>query len=212
LPLYPKTTTTETPPTNKPNLRRQQTGCLGCASGKNAGPRNIFGTKYGQNLAAVQIAREKRRNDKWSAPDLPPPQAAASDEEESPQQQQPYQPQQHHNNDDDNVDVDDDASTDVEEEANEEEDDDFGPSPAAGIWAGSQKLVQESEKIANDDDGPDDNNNNGNNNNIDNDPEGEAETDHDDDGDGDEQENAENDTHDNEDQIAPPATKKTRVD
>jgi bud site selection protein 31 len=33
---------------------------MGCASGKGAGPRNIFGNKYGQNLAAVQIAREKR--------------------------------------------------------------------------------------------------------------------------------------------------------
>lgn len=36
------------------------TGCLGCASGKGAAPKNIFGNKYGQNLAAVQIAREKR--------------------------------------------------------------------------------------------------------------------------------------------------------
>ena len=36
------------------------TGCMGCASGMGAGPKNIFGNKYGQNLAAVQIAREKR--------------------------------------------------------------------------------------------------------------------------------------------------------
>ena len=36
------------------------TGCLGCASGKGAAAKNIFGNKYGQNLAAVQIAREKR--------------------------------------------------------------------------------------------------------------------------------------------------------
>lgn len=35
------------------------TGCLGCASGNNS-INNIFGNKYGQNLAAVQIAREKR--------------------------------------------------------------------------------------------------------------------------------------------------------
>jgi bud site selection protein 31 len=32
---------------------------LGCASGK-AGFRNIFGNKYGQYLAEVQVAREKR--------------------------------------------------------------------------------------------------------------------------------------------------------
>merc|ERR1719162_159061 len=36
------------------------TGCLGCASGKGSGAKNVFGNKYGQNLAAVQIAREKR--------------------------------------------------------------------------------------------------------------------------------------------------------
>jgi bud site selection protein 31 len=40
--------------------RDPTTGCLGCASGKGAGPRNIFGNKYGQYLAAVQIAREER--------------------------------------------------------------------------------------------------------------------------------------------------------
>ena len=33
-------------------------GCRGCASGK-AGYKNIFGNKYGQYLAAIQIAREE---------------------------------------------------------------------------------------------------------------------------------------------------------
>eukprot|EP00934_Nitzschia_sp_Nitz4_P001816 Nitzschia sp. Nitz4//scaffold200_size39268//9127//10299//NITZ4_007612-RA/size39268-processed-gene-0.56-mRNA-1//-1//CDS//3329541274//1816//frame0 len=42
------------------NAQDPTTGCLGCASGKGAGPRNIFGNKYGQYLAAVQIAREER--------------------------------------------------------------------------------------------------------------------------------------------------------
>ncbi|CAM9283605.1 unnamed protein product [Chrysoparadoxa australica] len=36
------------------------TGCLGCASGA-GGNKNIFGNKYGQYLAAIQIAREKRQ-------------------------------------------------------------------------------------------------------------------------------------------------------
>ena len=36
------------------------TGCMGCASGKGSGPLNIFGNKYGQHLAAVQVAREER--------------------------------------------------------------------------------------------------------------------------------------------------------
>ncbi len=34
------------------------TGCRGCASGSN---HNIFGNKYGQYLAAIQIAREERQ-------------------------------------------------------------------------------------------------------------------------------------------------------
>ena len=33
------------------------TGCRGCASG---GARNIFGTKYGQYLAKIQVAREEK--------------------------------------------------------------------------------------------------------------------------------------------------------
>lgn len=35
------------------------TGCRGCASGP-GGNKNIFGNKYGQYLAAIQIARENR--------------------------------------------------------------------------------------------------------------------------------------------------------
>ena len=35
------------------------TGCRGCASG-NGGDQNIFGNRYGQYLAAIQIARENR--------------------------------------------------------------------------------------------------------------------------------------------------------
>ena len=35
------------------------TGCRGCASGS-GGEKNIFGNKYGQYLAAIQVAREDR--------------------------------------------------------------------------------------------------------------------------------------------------------
>ena len=45
---------------NAKNAIDPTTGCMGCASGVGAGPNNIFGNKYGQNLAAVQMAREKR--------------------------------------------------------------------------------------------------------------------------------------------------------
>ncbi|KAL3912386.1 MAG: hypothetical protein SGILL_006905 [Bacillariaceae sp.] len=100
------------------------TGCLGCASGKGAGPRNIFGNKYGQYLAAVQIAREerlqkleeKRRQDEEER-------KKAGDEETDD------------DSDDDDSDDDDDSE------------DDYGPSPAAGVWAGSNKLQQKSEQM-----------------------------------------------------------------
>jgi len=36
------------------------TGCLGCASGP-GGQRNVFGNKYGQYLAAIQVARDEER-------------------------------------------------------------------------------------------------------------------------------------------------------
>ena len=42
------------------------TGCRGCASSSDA-PRNIFGNKYGQHLAGVQVRREEREAQKESA-------------------------------------------------------------------------------------------------------------------------------------------------
>jgi bud site selection protein 31 len=103
------------------------TGCLGCASGKGAGPQNIFGNKYGQNLAAVQIAREKRLEEQQAASKARQAAAAAAKDNEA---------------DDDDSDEEDDATDD-------DDDDDYGPSPAAGIWAGSQKLQGETEQITN---------------------------------------------------------------
>jgi bud site selection protein 31 len=100
------------------------TGCMGCGSGKGAGPRNIFGTKYGQNLAAVQMAREKRLEQQRLAQEAKQ-KAAAEGEEETDDG----------SNDDDETDDDDDDDDDDSQ-------DDYGPSPAAGIWAGSQKLQQ----------------------------------------------------------------------
>ena len=116
---------------------------MGCASGKNAGPRNIFGNKYGQNLAAVQIAREKRLEAKQQkeAQD-----AANARLRELQQQQQQQQDEEETDGDDDNAETDDDSG----------DDDDYGPTPAAGIWAGSQKLRQESEKLADPDGDPND--------------------------------------------------------
>ncbi|KAG7341820.1 G10 protein [Nitzschia inconspicua] len=98
------------------------TGCLGCASGKGAGPRNIFGNKYGQYLAAVQIAREERLQKL----------------EEKRRQEEGRK-----KTGDDDDDDDDDDETDDESD----EEDDYGPTPAAGIWAGSNKLQHQSEKM-----------------------------------------------------------------
>lgn len=101
------------------------TGCMGCASGKGAGPRNIFGSKYGQYLAAVQIAREERLAK--LAKQQAEKEAGEGDDDET---------------DDD------------------EDDGDYGPQPVAGVWAGSQKLQEESEQMViggtNDDDDGDD--------------------------------------------------------
>ena len=122
------------------NAQDPTTGCLGCASGKGAGPRNIFGNKYGQNLAAVQIAREQRlekQRKQQEAEAAARAKAAAEGEDET-----------------DSEDETDDGSDD------DDDSDDYGPTPAAGIWAGSQKLESRSEKIAHhdeddsDDEGP----------------------------------------------------------
>lgn len=119
-----------------------QTGCMGCASGKNAGPRNIFGNKYGQNLAAVQIAREKRLEAKRQ-----------KEAEEAATARLRELQRQGEEESDDNDDDDDDQETD--DDTDDDDDDDYGPSPAAGIWAGSQKLQEESEKLADPEDAGD---------------------------------------------------------
>ena len=98
------------------------TGCLGCASGKGAGPRNIFGNKYGQYLAAVQIAREERlakqlHQQKLAEAQRTAAEAAANEDE-----------------------------TDDDEDDGDDEDD-YGPTPVAGIWAGSQMLQDRSEEM-----------------------------------------------------------------
>lgn len=96
------------------------TGCRGCACGKGAGPRNIFGNKYGQNLAAVQIARENRMKQ------------TEKQREELKQKSQMKQG---------------DGETDEGDEETDDEEEDYGPTPASGVWAGSEKLQAEVELI-----------------------------------------------------------------
>jgi hypothetical protein len=120
-----------------------QTGCLGCASGKNAGPRNIFGNKYGQNLAAVQIAREQRKRIK-------------EQREQERQQALALQQARSTNSNDNQHDSAHGGGVQADEGGAETDDDDdeddYGPTPSAGIWAGSKKLEHESELIADPDD------------------------------------------------------------
>ena len=59
------------------------TGCRGCASGP-GGNKNIFGNKYGQYLAAIQIAREQKR-----AADEGRREQDESDQEDSDEEQGP---------------------------------------------------------------------------------------------------------------------------
>lgn len=117
------------------------TGCLGCAS-RGGGPRNIFGNKYGQHLAAVQIAREERIERKRLL------QEKQQQEEEARLVAEAARQSRGDDDDGEAPTDDDDASTD------DEDDDDFGPSPAAGIWAGSQKLERQSEQLTYPDEEP----------------------------------------------------------
>jgi bud site selection protein 31 len=151
-------------PENAKNAQDPTTGCLGCASGKDAGPRNIFGNKYGQNLAAVQIAREKRREaleekkkkKRQVIENVPQEEEEEEEEEEGEEeveeQRRLEENDNKNNNSNENYDKGDgESETEDEEETDdddEDDDDDFGPSPAAGVWAGSKKLEAESEDIA----------------------------------------------------------------
>lgn len=134
---------------NSKNAIDPTTGCMGCASGLGAGPRNIFGNKYGQNLAAVQIARENRM-------------AAMEEKRRMKEQQQQEHEEEEDDNDEDNTEkeedeeqkqsleesnVNDDDAGESETDDETDDEDDYGPSPAAGVWAGSKKLQAESEAI-----------------------------------------------------------------
>ena len=144
------------------NAQDPTTGCLGCASGKGAGPRNIFGNKYGQNLAAVQIAREKRMAAIEAKREAERMKQSNKDDEENSdggeEDQKVSTNGQWNNHGDGESETDDDTNdeTDDDDGDDDDDDDDYGPSPAAGVWAGSKRLQAESEALANDDDEPDD--------------------------------------------------------
>lgn len=131
------------------------TGCLGCASGVGQAPRNIFGNKYGQNLAAVQIAREKRM-EAIEARRKEREQKAVEEEQER-QRRAAAKDAARTGEGDSETDSDDDDS---------DSDDDYGPSPAAGVWAGGRSLLKvaegddENDNDDDDEEGPQPNNEN----------------------------------------------------
>lgn len=108
------------------------TGCLGCASGGRkgapAGPKNIFGNKYGQRLAAIQIAREERMKE------------LEAKKEERRRLQEDIKEAEDEDNDG----------------SSSSDDDDFGPSPAAGVWAKNQSKLEEQTAFSFGDDDDDD--------------------------------------------------------
>jgi len=118
------------------------TGCLGCASGRTGGgARNIFGNKYGQNLAAVQVARAVR------AEAMEKGRKEREDEERRRREEEEAGRREREGEEGD-------GESETDEESSDEED--YGPAPAAGVWAGSRKLEKESEVMAEGVDGDDD--------------------------------------------------------
>jgi len=120
------------------------TGCLGCASGKEGGgARNIFGNKYGQNLAAVQEARAIRAE---------AIEAKRRGEETRLREQQQQQQRLEERRRDERERVRQESAAAAGESETDDEcssdEEDYGPAPAAGVWAGSQKLEAESQAMA----------------------------------------------------------------
>lgn len=106
------------------------TGCRGCASGASS---NIFGTKYGQYLAAIQVAREERLARKRALQQQQEEEAAeeASDNEDS-----------------DNEDGGNDNDSDAHKQGDASDEEDLGPVTTAdgrsepkkvAIWATSEQ-------------------------------------------------------------------------
>merc|ERR1711957_364059 len=125
------------------------TGCMGCASGRQGGgARNIYGNKYGQALAAVQEARRvraeaietKRREEEQRR-------LQQQQEDDEAEERQELRRQEERERVRQTTEVEDAAVADAgESETDDESEDeeDYGPAPAAGVWAGSQKLEAES--------------------------------------------------------------------
>lgn len=114
------------------------TGCRGCASGVGQ-PRNIFGNKYGQNLAAVQIAREERMEE------LERKRLREEEEEEEKEELDRAR----------NAAAAAGGGGEGESETDDDDDDDdnYGPTPSAGVWAaGGSKLEADSEQFADNND------------------------------------------------------------
>jgi bud site selection protein 31 len=126
---------------NAEHVQDPNTGCLGCASGK-GGNKNVFGNKYGQNLAAIQIAREMRAAEQKERLD-----AGRKEREEYAAAAAASAASKKKENDGD----------DETDEEDSDDEDDYGPAmptpaaaaPATGAWAQDEeeaKLGNEEEE------------------------------------------------------------------
>jgi hypothetical protein len=105
------------------------TGCRGCASGVGQ-PRNIFGNKYGQNLAAVQIARELRMKE-------------IQEQQQQRKEQQLEEEEIEEGKRIERVNRSGVGGGDSETESDDDDDDDdYGPTPAAGVWAADGSKLE----------------------------------------------------------------------
>ena len=120
------------------------TGCRGCASGPGQ-PRNIFGNKYGQNLAAVQIAREARMEELEGRKERLSSSSASMGVVGDDARGGGGGGKAREGGGEGDSETEDGGSDDDDDD----DDDDYGPTPAAGVWAaGGGKLESESERLA----------------------------------------------------------------
>jgi len=110
------------------------TGCRGCASGR-GGMRNIFGNKYGQYLADIQVARElamEKLLEEEDEDDALPPGMSGPPPPDDEDEGEKNDAEEADGGGDDNDDDDDD-----------DDDDDYGPAPKAKDSGGAKATADD---------------------------------------------------------------------
>ncbi|OQS07030.1 hypothetical protein THRCLA_00983 [Thraustotheca clavata] len=108
-------------------IQERHSGCRGCASGP-GGYHNIFGNKYGQHLAAIQIMRERRgagNEERVWAPEVANDEDERSDVEDEEETKESDQETNEASDKEETKEKDDDS----DEEESKDHSDDEGPQP-----------------------------------------------------------------------------------